>query len=531
MNNTEEFSQSDPWSHTFDTTSQSSPFAPYEAYDPSTNPLYESSLEEKTMHQRKKRKTMIGLSIFVLIFVVVIAAATSYYFYYRHRALPGITVAHQSVSGKTAAQIESFIAHRQKNVTATFTGDVSSPQHARLSDLGIKIDEQKTALQAVRAHHHFLSYFTAPFTTHNITPIKTYDTTDLARYTTLLSAKVPRTSQPSEPQVLLSANKEDFQIKPGKSGMGISYRVVRATGNKLADTLQPVSQKVHIENIKPLFTVEQLQPILQRAQKLASTPVTIQAGNHRLQPDKKTRASWVDLPEILSKKAPTINRDKVDKWVSQQAAAINVKPVNGKQYVTQSGKVLASQPAPKDGRQVTNTASISSTLIKSLDNVQPFDQSFAIQTIKAQPEKKTVADGTQNLAYWAGVDEKWIDINLSKNTVTMYVGATVKGGPFPVVPGATQTPTVVGTFHIQGKYRSQTMRGHNVDGSPYTTPNVPWVSYFHGGYALHGAPWRSEFGAGVPRSNGSHGCVNMRIPDAETIYNFAPAGTTVVSHY
>ena len=31
--------------------------------------------------------------------------------------------------------------------------------------------------------------------------------------------------------------------------------------------------------------------------------------------------------------------------------------------------------------------------------------------------------------------------------------------------------------------------------------------------------------------NGSHGCVNMKVEDAKWIYDWAPEGTTVVSHY
>ena len=73
------------------------------------------------------------------------------------------------------------------------------------------------------------------------------------------------------------------------------------------------------------------------------------------------------------------------------------------------------------------------------------------------------------------------------------------------------------------------MRGLNVDGTRYETPDVPWVTYFHGGYALHGAYWRSTFGHGGP--GGSHGCVNMPIPAAKWFYDWAGIGTTVVSHY
>ena len=54
---------------------------------------------------------------------------------------------------------------------------------------------------------------------------------------------------------------------------------------------------------------------------------------------------------------------------------------------------------------------------------------------------------------------------------------------------------------------------------------MPWVTYFHRGYALHDTPWRSSFGY-----SGSHGCVNLPVSVAKQVYDFAPLGTPVVVH-
>ena len=61
------------------------------------------------------------------------------------------------------------------------------------------------------------------------------------------------------------------------------------------------------------------------------------------------------------------------------------------------------------------------------------------------------------------------------------------------------------------------------------TPVGPWVTYFTGSYAMHGAPWRSSFGwSGY---GGSHGCVNMPVDAAKFIYDWTDMGDTVVVHY
>ena len=98
-------------------------------------------------------------------------------------------------------------------------------------------------------------------------------------------------------------------------------------------------------------------------------------------------------------------------------------------------------------------------------------------------------------------------------------------GPISVVDGGSETPTVTGTYRVYLKYAVQTMRGANADGTNYEAKDVPWVTYFHRGYALHGAPWRSSFGY-----SGSHGCVNLPVSVAKQVYDFAPLGTPVVVH-
>ena len=113
-----------------------------------------------------------------------------------------------------------------------------------------------------------------------------------------------------------------------------------------------------------------------------------------------------------------------------------------------------------------------------------------------------------------------------RETMTAYVGAKVVYGPVSMVNGASATPTVVGTFQVYLKNPLMTMRGANADGTDYETPDVPWTSFFHRGYALHGAPWRDSFGYAA-----SHGCINLPVPVAKWVYDFATVGTTVTTHF
>ena len=91
----------------------------------------------------------------------------------------------------------------------------------------------------------------------------------------------------------------------------------------------------------------------------------------------------------------------------------------------------------------------------------------------------------------------------------------------PVNTGVAGAPTENGTWPVFARYTVTTMTGTNPDGSHYSDPGIPWVSYFHGGDALHGFV-RGSYG--FPQSDG---CVEMPISNAAVVFPFTPLGTLV----
>lgn len=116
-------------------------------------------------------------------------------------------------------------------------------------------------------------------------------------------------------------------------------------------------------------------------------------------------------------------------------------------------------------------------------------------------------------------DGRWIDIDLSSQTVYAYEDKTIVNS-FLVSTGTWAHPTVSGQFQIYAKYPSTLMVGPD-----YYLPGVPYTMYFYEGYALHGTYWHNNFGTPM-----SHGCVNLRTPDAEWLYYWADVGTLVNVH-
>jgi lipoprotein-anchoring transpeptidase ErfK/SrfK len=114
---------------------------------------------------------------------------------------------------------------------------------------------------------------------------------------------------------------------------------------------------------------------------------------------------------------------------------------------------------------------------------------------------------------------RWVDVDLSEQRVTAYEGDQAVQS-FIVSTGTRFHPTVTGQFRIYARYRATPMAGPG-----YYLPGVPFTQYFYQGYALHGTYWHSNFGTPM-----SHGCINLRTPDAEWLFDFTSIGTLVNVH-
>ncbi len=102
---------------------------------------------------------------------------------------------------------------------------------------------------------------------------------------------------------------------------------------------------------------------------------------------------------------------------------------------------------------------------------------------------------------------------------TWHNGKTVVSGV--VNTGIPAAPTAQGVFAVFEHAPSVTMSGTNPDGSHYSDPGVPYVSYFNGGDALHGF-LRASYGSAQ-----SLGCVEMPYSEAAAVYRYTPIGTLV----
>lgn len=167
------------------------------------------------------------------------------------------------------------------------------------------------------------------------------------------------------------------------------------------------------------------------------------------------------------------------------------------------------------------------------------EQQWFVDDILAQAQEEDTAEISEQ-AYWdnkplempfpitppeivaqvlqatVGNCEKVIEIDLSEQRLFAKECDTVIY-EMKTSTGKKWTPTPTGEYRIWIKVRKQKMSGGSkLTGDYYYLPNVPHVMFFNKGYGIHGAYWHNNFGNVM-----SHGCVNLSLPDAEKLYNWA----------
>jgi hypothetical protein len=132
-----------------------------------------------------------------------------------------------------------------------------------------------------------------------------------------------------------------------------------------------------------------------------------------------------------------------------------------------------------------------------------------------------IATKPRQLPRFAEQGQRWIDVSINHQLLVLWEGeqpvyaTLVSTGKDGLGDPETSMSTPLGTFTIQQKHLTHTMDSREAD-TEFELRDVPWVMYFKGGYALHGAYWHDDFGR-----QRSHGCVNLSPIDARYVFEWS----------
>ncbi len=124
------------------------------------------------------------------------------------------------------------------------------------------------------------------------------------------------------------------------------------------------------------------------------------------------------------------------------------------------------------------------------------------------------------------IGDSYVEINLTDQHLYLYVdGELILETDFVSGNVANGNSTPAGVFGLTYKTRNAVLRGPD-----YETPVNYWMP-FNGNIGMHDATWRRSFGGDIYLTNGSHGCINLPLKMAKSIYGYISAGFPVICYY
>ena len=235
--------------------------------------------------------------------------------------------------------------------------------------------------------------------------------------------------------------------------------------------------------------------------------ITYQMGEDTVEVNGRQLVEWLSFEDDGS---VNVDEDKVKAFVRQLAHDYNTI-YSTRTFMTSYGQEITIEGGDY-GWWMDEPAEVEA-LIEQIEN----KESGVREPVWRQKAAALGVGGSRDIG------NTYVEVNLTAQHLYFY-----KDGQLmlesDIVSGKNDgTPT--GTYSFTYKERYATLNGEN-----YSSPVSFWMP-FSGNVGLHDATWRTQFGGSLYKSGGSHGCVNLPIRVAKTIYENIDAESAAVIVY
>ena len=259
---------------------------------------------------------------------------------------------------------------------------------------------------------------------------------------------------------------------------------------------------------KVISTDENLVKTVEKANKMLGTKITYDWNGTEVILDGDQIKNWVEI----SGNTVTLDEEAVAEFVKAQAKEYDTYGKNRK-FTTTLGVEL-TLPSGHYGWQTDKNAE-TEELIQliskgSVENREPIYSSTA--------RKKGMSD----------IGSSYVEADLTNQHLYLYKDGKIVLETDFVSGNMSSTPDCVtpqGVFGLSYKTTNAVLRG-----ATYQTPVNYWMP-FYGNYGMHDATWRSTFGGEIYIMSGSHGCINLPLDAAASIYEYVSTGFPVICYY
>lgn len=446
------------------------------------------------MHTKEKKKIMI-LGLFGLIIVLYIGFGI----YFTRHFFPRTTLEGRKVGGYTAERLKQKMTEEIHSYALQIKEREDKTEQIPGTAISLEPEWNGTIEQLIKEQAAF-AWPVQIFLKHQQTgkTMVSYDETSLKEQLMALEC-MDEKKQKKPVNATFSAYDatKGFQLKPAVMGTKIDADKMLAA---VTEAVEGLAESLSIEeagayiNPKVLDDNEQLQAAIDTLNQYAKASITYQIGEHTHVLDAAEFGKWFKLNKKLQ---PVFNQELVEDYVDSLSKTYNTCYA-AKKLKTSYGKEVTISNSHY-GWKVDKDA----------------EKSQIIADIKAgKPVTRDLHYSmTANSHGTNDYGDSYVEINLTAQHLFLYKdGKLVIETDFVSGNVARHNASPTGAFGIFGMRKNAVLRG---DG--YATPVSYWMP-FAGNVGMHDATWRKRFGGTIYKTGGSHGCINLPLSAAKTIF-------------
>ena len=488
-------------------------------------PISEEELDEKIVPiQKKKHK---GLKVTGIIAAILAVTAGCAYgavtYYYANRFFEGTYINGIDCSNKTAYEVEQAIASTVEAYSIEVTSRNQDPQTISGSQIGyqymsdgevLNLLKQQKPYEWVRGFMETRSYNTQ----ENVT----FDKTLLQNEVKALNCAQPE-NQVEPENAYVAMNGDEFTIVPETEGSKLK---VKEAYKALDAAISGSQTSIDLGSTPDVYAVaavtsedSTLQATRDAYNNYTKASITYTFGDQTVTLDGSTLKNWLQFDE----KGQLVQDDAsftqhVKDFVAQLASEHNTVGTT-RSFNTTSGRTVSVYGSAY-GWKIDQDA-------------EAAQLTEEIRT-GTQTTREPVYSMRANAYGYNDIGSTYIEVDLSSQHMYYYQGGSIIFDS-DIVSGDIRyddRATPPGIFTLYYKKSPDVLRGaKKPDGTyEYETSVTYWMP-FNGGIGFHDATWQAYFGGDRYTYAGSHGCINMPLDAAATLYSIIDTNVPIVCFY
>ena len=488
-------------------------------------PISEEELDEKVIPVQKKKHK--GLKVTGLVMAIMAMTAGCAYgavtYYYADRFFEGTYINGVNCSNKTAYEAEQIIADKVEDYSIEISSRNQEPQSISGSQIGYQYisDGEVLALLKQQKPYEWVRGFmeTRSYTTQEKV---TFDKNLLQSQVKALSCAQPE-NQVEPENAYVAMNGEEFTIVPETEGSKLK---VKEAYKALDLAISGSQTSIDLGSTSDVYAVaavtsedSTLQATRDAYNNYTKASITYTFGDQTVTLDGNTLKGWLQFDE----KGQLIQDDAsftqhVKDFVAQLASEHNTVGTT-RSFNTTSGRTVSVYGSAY-GWKIDQDA-------------EATQLTEEIRT-GTQITREPVYSMRANAYGYNDIGSTYIEVDLSSQHMYYYQNGSIIFDS-DIVSGDIRyddRATPPGIFTLYYKKSPDVLRGaKKPDGTyEYETQVTYWMP-FNGGIGFHDATWQAYFGGDRYTYAGSHGCINMPLDAAATLYSIIDSSVPIVCFY